>query len=101
VIGEGRAESRFEALRAERLTSLVGREHELGLLLERWAWGRVGDGHVVLLSGEAGIGKSRIVKALRERLADERYTSLSHYGSPYHQNSALYPGDPALTARCG
>jgi predicted ATPase len=91
VTGEGRAEGRFEALHGERLTPLVGREHELGMLLERWAWARDGDGQVVLLSGEPGIGKSRMIRALRERLGDEPYTPLSHYCSPYHTNSALYP----------
>jgi class 3 adenylate cyclase len=91
VAGEGWAEGRFEALHGERLTPLVGREHELGILLERWAWAKDGDGQVVLLSGEPGIGKSRMIQALRERLGDERYTPLSHYCSPYHTNSALYP----------
>jgi class 3 adenylate cyclase/predicted ATPase len=91
VEGSGRAEGRFEALRGEHLTPLVGREHELGILLERWAWARDGDGQVVLLSGEPGIGKSRLIRALHERLRDEPYTRLSHYCSPYHTNSALYP----------
>ena len=91
VEGEGRAEGRFEALHGERLTPLVGREHELGILLERWAWAKDGDGQVVLLSGEPGIGKSRLIRALRERLADEPYTPLSCYCSPYHANSALHP----------
>jgi class 3 adenylate cyclase/predicted ATPase len=91
VEGEGRAEGRFEALHGERLTPLVGRQHELGILLERWAWAKDGDGQVVLLSGEPGIGKSRVIRALRERLEGELYIPLSHYCSPYHVNSPLHP----------
>jgi class 3 adenylate cyclase/tetratricopeptide (TPR) repeat protein len=91
VEGESRAEGRFEALHGEHLTPLVGREHELRILLERWAWAKDGDGQVVLLSGEPGIGKSRVIRTLRERLGDEPYTPLSYYCSPYHTNSALYP----------
>ena len=91
VVGEGRAEGRFEALHGEHLTPLVGREHELGILLERWAWAKDGDGQVVLLAGEPGIGKSRIVQALRAQLAVEVYTPLSLFCSPYHTNSALHP----------
>jgi class 3 adenylate cyclase/tetratricopeptide (TPR) repeat protein len=91
VAGEGDAEGRFEALHGERLTPLVGREHELGILLERWAWARDGDGQVVLLAGEPGIGKSRLVRAFRERLGDEPPTTLGHYCSPHHANSALHP----------
>jgi class 3 adenylate cyclase/predicted ATPase len=90
VEGEGRAEGRFEALHGERLTPLVGRKHELGILLERWAWAKDGDGQGVLLSGEPGIGKSRLTRSLIERL-DEPYTRLRYYCSPYHTNSALYP----------
>ena len=91
VEGEGRAEGRFEALHGERLTPLVGREHELGILLERWSWSKDGDGQVVLLSGEPGIGKSRVVRALRERLGEAPHRPLSHYCSPHHTNSALHP----------
>jgi class 3 adenylate cyclase/predicted ATPase len=91
VEGESRAEGRFEALHGERLTPLVGREHELGILLERWAWAKDGDGQVVLLSGEPGIGKSRLTRSLVERLADEPHVRLRYYCSPYHTNSALYP----------
>jgi class 3 adenylate cyclase/predicted ATPase len=91
VKGEGLAEGRFEALHGERLTPLVGREHELGILIERWAWAKDGDGQIVLLAGDPGIGKSRLIRALRERLGVESYTQLSHYCSPYHTNSALYP----------
>ena len=91
IEGEGRAEGRFEALHGEHLTPLVGRDHELGILLERWAGAKEGDGQAVLLSGEPGIGKSRMIRALRERLGDAPSISLSHYCSPYHTNSALHP----------
>jgi class 3 adenylate cyclase/pimeloyl-ACP methyl ester carboxylesterase len=91
VEGEGRAEGRFEALHGEHLTPLIGREHELGMLLQRWDWARDGDGQAVLLSGEPGIGKSRMLRALRERLGDEPHTPISHYCSPHHTASAFYP----------
>ena len=70
-------ESRFEALHASGLTELVGREEELELLLRRWTKAKTGEGQVVLLSGEAGIGKSRLTAALMERLATEPYTRLA------------------------
>ncbi len=91
VVGEGSAEGRFEALRGQRLTPLIGREHELAILMERWAWAKEGDGQVVLISGEPGIGKSRLIRALRQELSGEPHFALSHFCSPYHTNSALYP----------
>ena len=69
VVGEGHVEGRFEALRGQQVTPLVGRKHELAILMERWAWAKYGHGQVVLISGEPGIGKSRIVRALHDRLA--------------------------------
>ena len=84
-------ESRFDALHASGLTELVGREEELDLLLRRWSKAKNGEGQVVLLSGEAGIGKSRLTAALLERLADEPHTRLRYFCSPQHTDSALYP----------
>jgi AAA ATPase domain len=84
-------ESRFEALHASGLTQLVGREEELDLLLRRWSKAKTGEGHVVLLSGEAGIGKSRLTAALLERLASELHTRLRYFCSPQDTDSTLYP----------
>jgi class 3 adenylate cyclase len=85
------AEGRFEALHATGLTDLVGREEELELLLRRWSRATTGEGQVVLLSGEAGIGKSRLTAALLERLANEPHTRLRNFCSPQHTDSAFYP----------
>ena len=85
------AEGRFEALHATGLTALVGREEELELLLRRWSRAKTGEGQVVLLSGEAGIGKSRLTAALLERLSGEPHTRLRYFCSPQHTDSALYP----------
>ena len=84
-------ESRFEALHASGLTALVGREEESELLLRRWSKAKSGEGQVVLLSGEAGIGKSRLTAALLEHLAGEPHTRLRYFCSPQHTDSALYP----------
>jgi class 3 adenylate cyclase len=83
--------SRFEALRGSALTRLVGRDEEIDLLLRRWARAKSGDGQVVLVSGEPGIGKSRTAAALAERLQEEPHLRLRYFCSPYHQDSALYP----------
>ena len=85
------AEGRFEAMHASDLTDLVGREEELELLLRRWSKAKTGEGQVVLLSGEAGIGKSRLTAALLERLATEPLTRLRYFCSPQHTDSAFYP----------
>jgi class 3 adenylate cyclase/predicted ATPase len=84
-------ESRFEAMHASGLTDLVGRGEELELLLRRWSKAKSGEGQVVLLSGEPGIGKSRLTAALMERLATEPHTRLRYFCSPQHTDSALYP----------
>ena len=85
------AEGRFEALHTTGLTALVGREEELELLLRRWSRAKAGGGQVVLLSGEGGIGKSRLTAALLEHLATEPHTRLRYFCSPQHTDSALYP----------
>ena len=84
-------ESRFDAFHASGVTELVGREEELELLLRRWSKAKVGEGQVVLLSGEPGIGKSRLTAALLERLAAEPHTRLRYFCSPQHTDSAFYP----------
>ena len=91
VVGERPSEGRFEALHGHQFTPLVGRDHEVGLLLERFERARDGEGQVVLLSGEPGIGKSRLALALRERLDPKPEWILRYQGSPYHGNSALWP----------
>ena len=90
VIGESGVISRFEALRSQT-TPLVGRDEELDLLLRRWQQAKAGEGRVVLVSGEPGIGKSRLTTAVVESIAKEPHTRLRYYCSPHHQDSALYP----------
>jgi len=91
VVGESGAQSRLDVPSPRGLTPLVGREAEVTLLLDRWAQVTDGLGQVVLLSGEGGIGKSRLVQVLKDHLAGESHTLLECRCSPYHTNSALYP----------
>jgi class 3 adenylate cyclase/tetratricopeptide (TPR) repeat protein len=91
VEGVSDSESRFEAVRAAGLTVLIGREDELDFLLERQRLAWKGEGQIVLISGEPGIGKSRLAAALAERIAGEPHTRLRYQCSPYHTNSALRP----------
>jgi class 3 adenylate cyclase/predicted ATPase len=93
-------ESRFEALRTAT-TPLVGRDEEMDLLLRRWEQAKRGDGCVVLISGEAGIGKSRIAQTIVERLGGEPHTRLRYFCSPHHQDSALYPSIAQLERAAG
>jgi class 3 adenylate cyclase len=90
ILGVSAAASRFDAATGGILTPLVGREQEIGLLLERWQLTQEGEGQVALLSGEPGIGKSRILSALRERL-EPGVRTLRFQCSPYHLHSAFYP----------
>jgi predicted ATPase/class 3 adenylate cyclase len=91
VVSESEAQSRFEVAASAGLTPLVGRKQEVGFLAKRWEKVKDGAGQVVLLRGEPGIGKSRLVRELRERVAQEDHRWLECRCSPYYQNSALYP----------
>jgi class 3 adenylate cyclase/tetratricopeptide (TPR) repeat protein len=91
ALAERAVASRFEAAHGAGLTALVGREHEIGLLLDRWQTSRKGEGQVVLLSGPAGIGKSRMLGAVSECVADSQHYRLRYQCSPYHSNIAFYP----------
>jgi predicted ATPase len=93
--------SRFEALRGSALTPLVGRDEEIDLLLRRWVRAKAGNGQVVLISGEPGIGKSRVTAELEERLRGEPHLRLRHFCSPYHQDSALFPFIEQLARAAG
>ena len=101
VLGPSTVESRFEAQRGAVLTPLVGREEELELLLRRWQQAKAGEGSVVLVSGEPGIGKSRIAETIVERLGDDPHTRLRHFCSPQHTDSAVYPTISQLKRAAG
>ena len=91
VLQESGAQTRLDVATARGLTPLVGRDEEVGLLQRRWDQATAGMGQVVLLSGEAGIGKSRLVQMLKEHITAAPHTRIEWRGSPYHQQSALYP----------
>ena len=101
VLGPSAVASRFEALRGSALSGLIGREEEIDLLLRRWLRAKVGDGQVVLICGEAGIGKSRIAATLNKRLDAEPHLRLRYFCSPYHQDSALFPFVDQLSRAAG
>jgi class 3 adenylate cyclase/tetratricopeptide (TPR) repeat protein len=88
---EASVESRFAAIRAGEGLPLIGRAHEMGLLRERWHLARQGEGQIVTVTGEAGIGKSRAIEALQRELAGEAHSRVNLQCSPYHSDSALYP----------
>ena len=100
ALGASATESRFEALRAST-TPLVGRGEEIDLLLRRWEQAKGGEGSVVLLAGEPGIGKSRIAETILERLSGEPHTRLRQFCSPHHQDTALYPSIAQLERAAG
>jgi class 3 adenylate cyclase/tetratricopeptide (TPR) repeat protein len=91
VRGEREVESRFEAAHASKLSKFVGRTSEIGMLLERWELAKAGQGQGVFLTGEAGIGKSRLVEAFEERLHETQHELVRLQCSPYHATSAFYP----------
>ncbi len=91
VTGVASTEGRFEAARGASLTPLVGRDAEIAMVLERWQRAKAGEGQAIMLSGEPGIGKSRLAHGLLERLGDESHIRLRYQCSPYYMNTALYP----------
>jgi class 3 adenylate cyclase/predicted ATPase len=91
VLWPSGVESRFKALRGSSLSPLIGRDEEIDLILRRWVRAKAGNGQIVLIAGEPGIGKSRIVAELEERLRVEPHLRLRYFCSPYRQNSALFP----------
>src|SRR5262249_60370337 len=91
ILRESGITSRLDVTQPRGLTPLVGRESEVTLLLERWEQVKAGHGHVVLLTGEAGIGKSRLVQVLKDLVATDPHTRWECRSLPYYQNTALYP----------
>ncbi|MBD3662596.1 ATP-binding protein [Sulfitobacter aestuariivivens] len=91
VVGETSVESRFAARQSGALTPIVGRDREIELMLERWALAKSGQGQMVIVSGEAGIGKSRITRAVIDEVGKDDHTRITYQCSPYHADSAFYP----------
>ncbi len=91
VTGEGKGEGRFEVRSAAGLTPMIGREHELSLMLERWRVARAGEGQVMLLTGEGGIGKSRLIDTLNREIVDDPHIRLRYFCSQFYASTALYP----------
>lgn len=101
VRGERMLESRFAARGGEELAAMIGRDQELALLLDRWGRAKAGEGQMVLLTGEAGIGKSRITQGLIDALADQNHVRVSYQCSPYHTDSSFHPAIQQLTLASG
>lgn len=101
IKGARALESRFDATHGGRLTALIGRDPELELMFERWRRAAAGEGQVILLAGEAGIGKSRIIGALRDRIATEDHVRIYYQCSPHHIHSPLYPAIKHLEFSAG
>jgi class 3 adenylate cyclase/tetratricopeptide (TPR) repeat protein len=101
IVAEREVDSRFEAAHFAALSPFIGRVHELGLLLERWALACTGQGQAVLVSGEAGIGKSRLIQVLEEEANRAPHELIRIQCSPYHQNSAFYPVIQRLARAAG
>jgi class 3 adenylate cyclase len=101
VTGFADAEGRFESTRGGRLTNFVGRDSEVAFLMQKWERAKDGEGQVVLLSGEPGIGKSRITQELRERISQQPHSLLRYQCSPFHTNSTLHPMIEQLTRAAG
>ena len=91
VVGESAVEGRFAAFHPNTLAPLIGRDDELRLLVRRWHQAKAGEGQIVLITGEPGIGKSRLIAELEDRLRSEQHVGLRYFCSPHHQDSALYP----------
>lgn len=101
VEGETSVESRFAARQSGTLTPIVGRDREIELMLERWTLAKSGQGQMVIVSGEAGIGKSRITRAVLDEVAKDDHTRITYQCSPYHADSAFHPVIQQLSFSAG